>query len=160
MTHLLNSGKTEISYLTFRVGLQWYAVDVLAVFEVVNLVAISPVPDMPESVLGVVNIRGSMAPVIDLRRRFNMPDKTLKLTTPIIFLRHEEIGTYGIVVDDVDDVVNLNPGAVYQTPLTERAEHILGIMDVRERLIMLLDPLKLMKTTLRDEPLFVQKSEE
>lgn len=156
-TPLLNSGKTEIAYLTFRVGTQWYAVDVLTVFEVVNMVAISRVPDMPESVLGIVNIRGSMAPVIDLRVRFHMPDHSLKLTTPIIFLRYDEAGIYGIVVDDIDDVVNLNPNAIYQTPLTERAEHIVGVMDVRERLIMVLDPLKLMKTSLKDETLFAQK---
>lgn len=156
MTQLLSSGQT--ANLTFRVGTQWYAVDVLSVFEVVNMVAISPVPDMPDAVLGIVNIRGSMAPVIDLRIRFNMPDKSMKLTTPIIFLRQE--ATYGIVVDDVDDVVNLNPSEIYQTLLTQRAEHIVGIMDVRERLIMVLDPVKLMQTTLADKPLFVQKIEE
>lgn len=148
---LLSSGQK--SYLTFRVGAQWYAVGVLSVFEVVNMVAISPVPDMPPAVLGIVNIRGSMSPVIDLRVRFNSPDKLLKLTTPIIFLRNETTGVYGIVVDDVDDVINLNAEDINQTPLTQRAEHIVGITDVKERLIMLLDPVMLMKSSLKDETL-------
>ncbi|NJL95923.1 MAG: chemotaxis protein CheW [Anaerolineae bacterium] len=93
-------------YLTFRVGAQWYAVDVQMIFEVSYLVAIMPVPDMPPAIIGIVNVRGRIVPVIDLRVRFNAARRPMELNTPIIFVLHGK-NTYGMVVDDVDDVMRL-----------------------------------------------------
>lgn len=145
--------KLTTAYLTFRTGTQWYAVDVLTIFEVSNMVAISQVPDMPESVLGMVNIRGKVVPIIDLRIRFRVGQPRLELTTPIIFLKQDEVGTYGIVVDDVDDVINLKPEAIDTTSLSQRAQHIIGLTDYNGRLIMLLDTAKLLRSTLDDQAL-------
>lgn len=159
MSHIkaLTAGQPQknIAYLTFRTGNQWYALEVLTVFEVSNMVAISSVPDMPTSVLGMVNIRGVVVPVIDLRKRFNIPDSHLELTTPIIFLDHPETSVYGVVVDDVDDVINLNPSAIGTTSLNQRAKHIRGLTDYHGRLIMILDPVQLLHTTLSDEDIQV-----
>jgi len=153
MSEVIKVGGQNI-YLTFRVGKQWYAVDVQAVFEVYNLVAISEVADMPESILGVVNIRGSIVPVLDLRIRFNMPNRELELSTPIIFLSHTETKTYGIVVDDVDDVINIADEAINPTTLNQRAKHIRGLSDHKGRLIMIIDPVLLMTSTLNEEMSF------
>ena len=141
------------SFLTFRVGTQWYAVDVSAVFEVANMVAISDVPDMPQAILGVVNIRGNVVPVIDLRVRFNMPQHDLELTTPIIFLHHDENRLFGMIVDDVDDVILLSSMNITQSSLQRRAPHIAGLVDYENRLIMLLDPIALLASTLDDQAL-------
>jgi purine-binding chemotaxis protein CheW len=141
------------SFLSFRAGGQWYAINVQFVFEVSNLVAISHVPDMPKSVLGVVNVRGRVVPVLDLRIRFGAENHTLDLTTPIIFVHQDESQTYGIVVDDVDDVFDLPAGAVNQTALEQRARHIIGMVDHHDRLITLLDPLQLMLSSLEDHTL-------
>lgn len=138
------------AYLTFRVGNQWYAVDVLRVYEVYNLVAISPVPDMPASILGVVNIRGAVVPVIDLRIRFNMADQALDLDNPIVFLHNDYDNIFGIVVDDVDDVINLSQGMISKSALNQRARHIIGLTDYRDRLIMLLDTIELLRSSLDD----------
>lgn len=147
------------AYLTFRTGTQWYAVDVMTVFEVSNMVAISAVPDMPPAILGMVNIRGEVVPIVDLRLRFHTSNRHVELTTPIIFLRHAEVGTYGIVVDDVDDVINLKPNAISQTSLTQRAKHIMGLTDVNGRLIMLLDPKELILSSLEGQSLEILPSE-
>jgi purine-binding chemotaxis protein CheW len=146
-------GKNTTAYLTFRTGSQWYAVDVLTIFEVSNMVAISQVPDMPDSVLGMVNIRGKVVPVIDLRIRFRVGERRVELTTPIIFLNQAEVGTYGVVVDDVDDVINLKPEVIDTTSLSQRAQHIIGLTDYHGRLIMLLDTVKLLRSTLDDSSL-------
>lgn len=143
----------ELAFLSFRAGSQWYAINVQSVFEVSNLVAISGVPDMPEAVLGVVNVRGMVVPVLDLRIRFGTEKHTLELTTPIIFVHQEDNPTYGIVVDDVDDVINLQANAINQTPLEQRAKHIIGMVDHRGRLITLLDPIQLMLSSLEDQSL-------
>lgn len=141
------------AYLTFRTGSQWYAIDVLAVFEVANMVAISSLPDMPPAIIGMVNIRGAVVPIVDLRLRFHAPNRSLELTTPIIFLHQADVGTYGIVVDDVDDVISLKPSAISQTSLSQRARHILGLTDVKGRLIMLLDPKELILSSLEGQSL-------
>ena len=141
----------ERGFLSFRAGDQWYAIDVRSVFEVSNLVAISGVPDMPEAVLGVVNVRGRVVPVLDLRIRFNTGEHILDLTTPIIFVHQDEAHTYGIVVDDVDEVINLPPEAINQTALEQRAKHIIGMVDHHQRLVTLLDPLQLILSSLDDE---------
>jgi len=153
MSLYLDSGDELHSYLTFRVGKQEYAVNVEYVFEVSNLVNISEVGDMPPAVLGVVNIRGAVVPVLDLRIRFKVMEHTLELNTPIIFLNHSEVGIYGIVVDDVDDVLNLPNSAIGQTSLSQRAKHITGMTDYNGRLVMIVDPVALLRTTLDDESL-------
>jgi purine-binding chemotaxis protein CheW len=150
----LASGNTkETPYLTFRVGTQWYAVDVASVFEVANMIAIASVPDMPEAVIGMVNIRGSVVPVVDLRIRFKMPDQTIDLDTPIIFLNDAADKTYGIVVDDVDDVINLAASAINPTSLSQRAKHIQGLTDYHGKLIMILDTVELIVSSLEDQNL-------
>jgi purine-binding chemotaxis protein CheW len=152
--------KDTTAYLTFRVGAQWYAVDVASVFEVSNMVAISQVPDMPEAIVGMVNIRGSVVPVLDLRIRFKTSQHTIELTTPIIFLIYAEDKAYGIIVDDVDDVVNLPASAIGQTALSQRARHIQGLTDYHGRLIMILDTIELMTSSLEDvDTVFKQMNE-
>lgn len=147
-----NRASLEQAYLTFHVGTRWYAVDVKSVFEVYLLMSIAPVPDMPEAVLGIVNLRGQIVPVIDLRRRFKIVDYRYDLTTPIIFVRAEN-AVYGMVVDDVDDVINIPASVISDTPLNQRATHIQGLTDYQGRLIMLLDPGRLLRSTLDDSTL-------
>jgi purine-binding chemotaxis protein CheW len=139
-------------YLTFRVGRQWYAVDVQMIFEVSQMVNIAPVPDMPEAILGIVNVRGRIVPIIDLRRRFKTGDHQLELNTPIIFVLHGR-NTYGMVVDDVDDVMQLSKEMITETSLNDRAEHISGLVDYNERLIMLLEPFMLLVSSLQGRDL-------
>jgi purine-binding chemotaxis protein CheW len=138
------------AYLSFLVGSRRYAVDIQHVFEVSNLVEIAGVPDMPAAILGVVNIRGSIVPVLDLRIRFNILERDLLLTTPIVFLRHGQgqAGTYAIVVDDVEDVLTLFTDEINTTELNKRAPHIVGMVEYKENLIMLLDPVELLASSL------------
>lgn len=137
------------SILTFSVGGRWYAVDVQLVFEVYLMMAITAVPDMPDAILGIVNLRGQIVPVVDLRIRFNSSERSQELTTPIIFVRHLN-QVYGMVVDDVDDVVQIPIESIKTTQLNQRANHIQGLTDHRGKLIMILDPVKLMSSSLED----------
>ncbi len=139
--------------LSFRVGKQWYGLDVTHVFEVYTLVAITEVPDMPPAILGVVNIRGAVVPVLDLRLRFGAPDYSLDLTTPLIFLHENLRCTYGLIVDDIDDIISTNASNLNTTALSQRAPHIIGMLEYQHRLIMLLDPVQLMNTSLENQDL-------
>ncbi|MFP4321497.1 MAG: chemotaxis protein CheW [Anaerolineales bacterium] len=139
--------------LTFRVGAQWYGLDVAHVFEVYTLVAISEVPDMPPAILGVVNIRGVVVPVLDLRIRFGATDTALALTTPLIFLHENLRCTYGVIVDDIDDIITTRADAITTTMLSQRASHIIGMLEHKHRLLMLLQPQELLVTSLEDRDL-------
>ena len=136
--------------LCFRVGNQWYAVDVKYVFEVAPMVTIAGVPDMPEAILGVVNVRGAIVPVLDLRIRFNMSQKKLDLTTPIIFINSDD-STFGLIVDDIDDVFQIQEGMIRPTELQKRADHIIGLTDHRNRLTTVIDPLMLLASSLQGQ---------
>lgn len=139
----------ETSFLTFRVGSQWYAMDVQYIFEAANMVAIAPVPDMPDSIVGIVNIRGLIVPVVDLRIRFKVPDAITDLNTPLVFVRHEKT-VYGMIVDDIDDVIRLTQDMISSTDLQQRADHIRGLTEHRARLMMILDPVRLLASSLMD----------
>lgn len=93
-------------YLVFRVGSEWYGVSVDEVIEVLHMVALNEIPD--PDILGVMTLRDRVINVVDLRRRFNLPE-VFKLDTPILVV-HTAQGGIGLVVDEADDVVQVKPG--------------------------------------------------
>ena len=105
---MLNS---EISqYLTFSLRNENYAVSVLSVREVLEIVPITRVPGMPDFMKGVLNLRGSVVPVIDLRRKFGIQEEEQTIDTSIIILeitsKDNEIMLIGAFVDSVQEVID------------------------------------------------------
>jgi purine-binding chemotaxis protein CheW len=95
-------------YLTFELAGQEYGVDILRVQEIKGWDRVTRIPNMPEYVLGVINLRGAIVPVIDMRRRFAMEPAAFGRTTVIVVLRVDtgaRSRTMGLVVDAVSDVV-------------------------------------------------------
>lgn len=94
-------------YLRFRVGKQWYIIPLNNVIEVLHMVALTELPDAPEHVLGLMTLRNTIMPVIDLPALFeHKRDNKLSLTTPIVAVRVGETAL-GLLVDDVDDVIRI-----------------------------------------------------
>ncbi len=93
-------------YLTFKLGDETYAVSILAVREIIGIVPVTAVPNMPGFVKGIINLRGRVVPVIDLRLRLSMPEKEYTEQTCIVILEHETRLT-GLIIDAVAEVVNL-----------------------------------------------------
>lgn len=91
-------------YLSFRVGREWYGVDVKDIIEVLHLVALNEFP--AEDILGTMTLRDQVLPVIDLRQRFGLPSADLTLSTPIIAVRTTK-GGLGLVVDEADNVEHI-----------------------------------------------------
>jgi purine-binding chemotaxis protein CheW len=101
-------------YLTFVLGDEEYAIDISNVQEIKGYSAITTIPNAPAYVRGVMNLRGTVIPVVDLRARFGMPVKDYtKFTVIIIVTIADRI--YGLVVDAVSDVLNL-AGADLEPP--------------------------------------------
>jgi purine-binding chemotaxis protein CheW len=142
-----NSPAEAESYqvLTFVLGNETYGVDILRVQEIRGWSAVTKIPNAPPHVLGVLNLRGSIVPIVDLRKRFNLEQAEYTTVTVIIVLSvRSETGRrdFGLVVDGVSDVVDVQVASVRPTPdLGSRAatEHIQGLVPLSERMVVLLD---------------------
>ena len=101
----------ENMYLTFEVQDEEYAVNIAYVTEIVGMQRISEVPDVPGCIKGVINLRGKVIPLMDMRLRFGMPWREYGERTTIIVLEMEDVPT-GLVVDRVTDVLTMSPDSI------------------------------------------------
>ncbi|MGD8561501.1 MAG: chemotaxis protein CheW [Desulfarculaceae bacterium] len=132
-------------YLTFDLAEEVYGQDILRVREIIGMMDITPVPRTPEFVLGVINLRGKVIPVVDLRLKFGLPYKEPDDRTCVIVVEvqsGEDTVQMGIVVDRVNEVADVKASEVEPTPsfgVSLDTAFILGMAKVGERVIILLD---------------------
>src|SRR5215472_2064220 len=107
-------------YLTFTLGCESYALPVLQVGEIIRLTEITPVPQMPPHIKGVINLRGKIVPVLDLGLRFGMPTTQLQKATCIVVVQLKSASDsptqIGLIVDAVEEVTNLAQNDLAETP--------------------------------------------
>jgi len=133
---------TRDRYLCFALEEQSFAVPITAVREIVEMQEITPVPHMPEYLRGVVNLRGQIIPIIDLRLRLNMEFREYDRRTCIVIVAYED-KQIGLVVDRMDEVVHFDED--HREPAPDyRDEHGLhrfvgGVGRRDDRVVMLLD---------------------
>jgi purine-binding chemotaxis protein CheW len=128
-------------FVTFTLGEEEYGVEVLKVQEIIGYQRFTKVPSVPSFVKGVLNLRGSVVPVLDLRLKFNMAYREYDNFTVILILEVQE-RVIGVIVDAVSDVVNLSPDDIQQTPDFSsgiRVDFIKGMGRMDEKLIIILD---------------------
>jgi len=132
-------------YLTFVVDGDTYGIEIRYVTEIIGLQKITPVPDMPAFVRGIINLRGKIIPVMDMRVRFNKPFREYMERTCIIVVDIRNL-SIGLIVDSVAEVVNIPAGAVAPPPeLTRRGNRfIMGIGQAAGEVKLLLDCEKLL----------------
>jgi len=132
-------------YITFRLDNEDYGLYILSVKEIIGLIKTTKVPRTPDFVRGVINLRGKVHPVIDLRKRFGLEPKEDDDRTPIIIVEvHQDDNTQfiGIVVDSVSEVINLSKEDIENTPtfgVDLETDFILGLAKVNKKVITLLD---------------------
>lgn len=128
-------------YLTFRLGREEYGIDILKVQEIRGYEQPTRIASAPEFVKGVVNLRGVIVPIIDLRIKLGMTDVRYDTFTVVIILNVGQ-RVVGIVVDSVSDVLELSPDHIRKAPELSSlvdASHILGLGSVAERMLILID---------------------
>jgi purine-binding chemotaxis protein CheW len=131
--------------LTFTLGMETYGVDILRVQEIRGWAQVTRIPQSPPHVLGVLNLRGSIVPIVDLRMRFRLERAEYTAVTVIIVLSVETASgrrDLGVVVDGVSDVIDIKTTDLKPAPdLGSQAstEFIQGLMTVGEHMVMLLD---------------------
>ena len=103
----------EDTYLIFRVGAEEYAVPVTSVTEIVRLQKSFAVPDVPNCVRGVINLRGKVIPLVDVRQRFDLAPAVYSDRTVVVVLEFADTAT-GLIVDGVSEVVEIPPAQIEQ----------------------------------------------
>lgn len=137
-----------LQLVTFTINREEYGVEILKVQEIIRTMEITKVPRAPDFMEGVINLRGKVIPIIDLRRRFSLPPKTHDKDTRIIVIDVNGI-IVGFVADAVSQVLRIPASTVEPTPPVISgidAEYISGVGKLDDRLLILLDLDKLLST--------------
>lgn len=130
-----------IELVGMKLGDEEYAIDVLKIQEIIKTVEITVVPRLEDYILGVMNLRGKVIPVMDLRIKFNLSNHDFDQTTRIIVVRFDR-SNIGFVVDEVTAVIRVTKEMIEPAPPLVGSvgqEYILGICRYDERLVMILD---------------------
>lgn len=139
---------TAKEYLTFRLGAEEYGIDILKVQEIRGYDAITQISNAPEFIKGVVNLRGTIVPIVDMRIKFHLGNATYDQFTVVIIL-NVGVRIVGIVVDGVSDVLSLTSDQMRPTPglgSVIDTEFITGLGTVADRMLILVDIEKLLNS--------------
>ncbi len=134
-------GDELLQLVSFNIGDEEFGVDILRVQEINRMVQVTRVPNAPEYVEGVINLRGKVIPIIDLRRRLHMVDKDYDKDTRIIVVELES-RVIGFVVDSVNEVLRINKSITEPPPKMVSgidSDYITAIGKLEDRLLILLD---------------------
>ena len=139
-----NSGRAG-KYLTFALGKEEFGLQILKVREIIGLMDITAVPRTPGYVKGVINLRGQVIAVVDLRAKFGMPavEKTDQTCIIVVEIAHEgkKLNT-GIIVDRVSEVLNIPSDKIEDPPslgVSDDSDFVLGMGKIGESVMILLD---------------------
>lgn len=146
--NLLNSSTQEGSqYVTFFIGEEEYGIKIQAVQEICPLKELTHLPNTPEYISGILNLRGNVIPVIDLRLVFHLPKIEATRSSVIIILKNND-KINGLLIDQISDVMTIDSEHVEETPdmaLSINSSFIDGIAKLNDRFIILLDMIKVFK---------------
>lgn len=141
MTNAGSADGDQLQLVTFEVESEEFAIDILAVQEINRMMQITRVPKSPREVEGVINLRGRIIPVIDLRRRFNMTQKSADEHSRIVVV--EVSGRIiGFIVDRVHEVLRISRSIVEPPPsmiTSVKSDYIAGVGKLDDRLLIMLD---------------------
>jgi purine-binding chemotaxis protein CheW len=132
-------------YLTFQMGKEVYGIEILKVQEIIGMMPVTNVPKTPDFVRGVINLRGKVIPVIELRRKFGMERREDTDRTCIVVVQVAWASgtvTMGLLVDEVSEVLNVTKDQIEAPPSFGSGvdtDFILGMGKVGQKVVMLLD---------------------
>lgn len=132
---------SEVQLVIFKLGREEYGVSILQVQEIKRITEITRVPHTPEYIKGVINLRGSVLPVIDLKKRLNLPQQLSTEDTRIIIVKVKEISV-GMIVDAVSEVMTITQQNIDSPEVVAgsvSANYLSGVGKLEDRLLILLN---------------------
>ncbi|ACV68223.1 chemotaxis protein CheW [Desulfohalobium retbaense] len=157
MQKSVNTDKTAATgcagkYLTFFLADEVYGVPILKVQEIIGLKELTKVPKVPQYIKGVLNLRGKVIPVVDLRLKFDIEEKEDTRSTSIIIFQVQKNGSdviAGVKVDSVNEVVDIKESDIEPTPalgMQEAEELVIGMAKIHSTVHMLIDMDRILNT--------------
>lgn len=142
---LMNDGVLEA--LAFKLGNEEYGIKILQVQEIRGYESVTRIASAPEHVKGVVNLRGTIVPIVDMRIKFKLGEPTYNQFTVVIILNIQD-RVVGMVVDSVSDVISLTAEQIKPAPDmgAMNTDYVVGLGTVDERMIILIDIDRLMSS--------------
>lgn len=134
-------GEAERQLVVFDLADEVYGVEINTVREIIRMQAVTSVPDAPEFIEGVMNLRGSVIPIVDLRKRFGLPAGEMTADTRVVVVDISGQGI-GVIVDAVTEVLRITESSIEPASsvvTTEDSYYIQGIAKLTDRLLILLD---------------------
>src|ERR1700688_2051537 len=138
-----------IEVLAFTLGQEEYGLSILKVQEIRGYDSVTKIANAPDFIKGVVNLRGIIVPIIDMRIKFNLGTPTYDQFTVVIILNIAD-RVVGMVVDSVSDVITLNPEQIKPAPtmgVALNTDYLIGIGAIDERMLILVDIERLMSSS-------------
>ena len=152
MATAIKEGIDQQQYLTFLLAGEEYAIGILKVKEIIEYDTVTVVPKTPKWIRGVINLRGSVVPVVDLAVKFGMEERAVTRTTCIVILEGQlenQNTTMGIVADSVNQVVDLTADDIREVPefgTRVQVNYLLGMAQMSKKFALLLDVDKVLST--------------
>jgi purine-binding chemotaxis protein CheW len=137
-------------FLSFTLGSEAYCMEILKVKELMGMTEITPLPQTPEYIRGVINLRGQIIPIIDMRLKFGLPPEAYSKRTCIIVVELDYQGEsmlMGLVVDSIQEVISIPEDKISKIPFINakvRAEYIKGVANTAEGIKLILDVVKIL----------------
>lgn len=139
--------------VTFRLGSGEYAIDIMQAKEIIKMEKITLIPNAPDFVEGVINLRGNIIPIIDLKKRFSLEETEGDKNTGIIIVKIEDVDM-GIIIDSISKVVSISNSDIQPPPPMLSGigqKYIKGVGKLEDKLLVVLDLEKLFTSDEEDE---------
>lgn len=134
------NSKTENKYVIFKLGIEYYGIPINNVLSIERISKITRIPNSPKYVLGLINLRGDVVPVIDLRLKVGLESKEVDNNTRIIIVKEDET-VIGLMVDSSSEVLELHEDNIDKAPVSDSNEllsYVNGIGKTSDRMLILL----------------------
>ena len=132
-------------YLTFSLGSEFYGIEIKHVTEIIGIQPVTEIPELPEHIKGIINLRGKIIPVMDVRLRFKKPPKEYNDRTCVVVIDIKDVSV-GLIVDSVSEVLSINEGDIVSPPDVKKDgnKYIKAIGKVGDEIKLILDCDKLL----------------
>jgi len=131
-----------VQFVGFRIGAEEFGINIIQVQEIIRMQDITRVPGAPAFVRGIINLRGRVIPVVDLKSRFGIADSEDLWNAPRIIITEVAGRRFGIMVDHVSEVIKIAPERIEAAPeltISIKSSYVMGVAKLDERLLILVD---------------------
>lgn len=146
MDQVKKAATQDLQAVVFMLNKAYYGVPILQVQEIVKMTEITELPNTPDFVQGIVNLRGKIIPIIDMRKRFGLPQEAIDENWKILILKAEDV-LFGVMVDQISEVEKVAANLIEKPPKIVagvNGKFINGIAKTENRLLILLDIAKIL----------------